>query len=174
MGDTITFAYSFPDGNAGLNAWVGIYPATSDPSALPSGSLEWNYVCSSSHSSSCTGSGHQDSGTMTIQATADLLGSSSTFPLELKAFLFEDGSDPSPYLSIASSASFTVIVDSGDNSCGLDSSPIAVCASKTSYEVGEEIVIDFKYTNNAGNDAWISLWPVEDSDTLPTPSPYWV
>ena len=100
-GDIMTFTYNFPNGNKGSNAWVGIYKATEDPLALPSEYLAWNYVCSSSKSSSCAG--HQDSGTMTIEASSNLVGN-----FELKAFLIEDGSSGSSYVSVAATSAFTV------------------------------------------------------------------
>jgi len=99
----IDFVYS---NNPGLDAWVSLWPADSDPQALPSPSAFWNYICSDSQSSAC--GAQPTGGAVTLNADSE---GSWTWPITCgswKAYLIASGGDMLSYSSVAASKAFTV------------------------------------------------------------------
>ena len=174
-GEDIVIDFDHPD-NQGLDAWIGMWPAESDPQALPSPSDYWNYICSDSQSSAC--GAHLSAGVVSLNADSEEGGNWPLTCGSWRAYLIPSGACSLSYSSVAASEAFTV-----GTSANCEASPTrapvppsgtSLTVFNTVYAEGEDILIDFDYSDNPGLGAWIGLWPADsDPQALPSPSAYW-
>ena len=186
IGEDIVVNFNFPN-TFGNGAWVSIWPAEADASALPSPSPYWNYVCSDSQEASSSCGKYPTSGEVTLNADSE---ASSYWPLTCgtwKVYLIENDATFPSYTSAAATTEFTIanIPDcaatpttssptSNSPTASTTTTSIALSVSKTNFAIGEDIVVNFNFPNTFGNGAWVSIWPAEaDASALPSPSPYW-
>lgn len=107
IGEDIVVNFNFPN-TFGNGAWVSIWPAEADASALPSPSPYWNYVYSDSQEASSTCGQYPTSGTVTLNADSE---ANSYWPLTCgtwKVYLIENDATFSSYTSAAVTAPFTI------------------------------------------------------------------
>ena len=103
--ENIIIDFAYPD-NPELDAWIGIWPANSDPGALQSPSPYWNYICSNNQDSLCPS--HPTSGDVTLDSGS---AGGEVWPLTCgswRAHLIANGATSSSHVSIASSEIFTI------------------------------------------------------------------
>jgi len=107
IGEDIVVNFNFPN-TFGNGAWVSIWPAEADASALPSPSPFWNYVCSDSQEASSSCVQYPASGTVTLNADSE---ATSSWPLTCgtwKVYLIENDATFSSYTSAAATTEFTI------------------------------------------------------------------
>ena len=107
IGEDIVVNFNFPN-TFGNGAWVSIWPAEADASALPSPSPYWNYVCSDSQEASSSCGKYPTSGEVTLNADSE---ASSYWPLTCgtwKVYLIENDATFPSYTSAAATTEFTI------------------------------------------------------------------
>jgi len=105
--EDIVLAFAHPD-NPGSDAWIGLWPADSDPGALPQDRPYWNYICSDDQDSGYVCPSHPTAGSVTLNSDA---AGSEAWPLTCglwRAYLIESETSDAPYVAVAVSEAFTV------------------------------------------------------------------
>lgn len=175
VGDPILIKWDYS--NAKGKDWIGLYPASSfSGGTVPSGSTMWVYLKSKRQSAV---SGISLQGNVTFDAGNPVETGRDSWPLDAGTYQVHILREvAAPYPVVVSSSVFTVSPPTtAPSTAPTDvASPagLGLGLSKTSFALGEEIVVAFSYPGNPNNEAWMSLWPAnKDSQSLPSPSPYW-